>query len=127
MKETPRRKEHKTVINSPSQQLILYLNGMLLKEEGNQGVWIWCLDSGGVWSQTTIQLSNILHLSNTSLNSKNEDNPSKSSKDDSKILSKVFENMQINSNNKTIQQIKKNNIDDVNEEQDELEIPDVEF
>ncbi|RIA90482.1 hypothetical protein C1645_876067 [Glomus cerebriforme] len=55
------------------------------------------------------------------LNSKNVDNTSKSSKDDSKILSKVFENMQINSNNniqneyekETIQQIKKNNIDDV--------------
>ncbi|RIA81025.1 hypothetical protein C1645_810218 [Glomus cerebriforme] len=62
---------------------------------------------------------------------------------DSKILSKVFENMQINSNNniqneyekETIRQIKKNNIDDVNdeiynnpnfhsEEQDELGIPD---
>ncbi|RIA82102.1 hypothetical protein C1645_835878, partial [Glomus cerebriforme] len=81
------------------------------------------------------------------LNSKNDDNKSKSSKDDTMILSKVFENMQLNSNNniqneyekETIQQIKKNNIDDDvddeicnnsnfhSEEQDELEIPDDEF
>ncbi|GBC06866.1 hypothetical protein RclHR1_07100002 [Rhizophagus clarus] len=71
-------------------------------------------------------------------------NTSKSSdmlKDDSKILSKILENMQINSNNvsykeeTTIQQVKKHNIDDIDddemydtsnfhsEEQDEFEIP----
>ncbi|RIA79748.1 hypothetical protein C1645_882529 [Glomus cerebriforme] len=70
------------------------------------------------------------------LNCKNDDN-----KDDSKILSKVFENMQIFKMNEyekeTIQQMNKTNIDnDVvddeiynnlnfhSEEQDELEIPD---
>ncbi|GES78427.1 kinase-like domain-containing protein [Rhizophagus clarus] len=77
---------------------------------------------------------------------KSNNNTSKSSdilKDDSKKLSKIFENVQINSNNdnqnnykeETIQQVKKHNIDDIDddemydtsnfhsEEQDEFEIP----
>ncbi|GES78420.1 kinase-like domain-containing protein [Rhizophagus clarus] len=74
---------------------------------------------------------------------KNDNNTSKSSnilKDDSKKLSKVFENMKINSiddnqNDYKGQQVKKHNIDDINddemynnsnfhsEEQDEFEIP----
>ncbi|GES78424.1 kinase-like domain-containing protein [Rhizophagus clarus] len=81
---------------------------------------------------------------------KSNNNTSKSSdilKDDSKKLSKIFENMQINSNNDkqnnykegTIQQVKKHNIDDIDddemydtsnfhsEEQDEFEIPNDEF
>ncbi|CAB5338341.1 unnamed protein product [Rhizophagus irregularis] len=80
------------------------------------------------------------------LDNKSNNNTSKSNdifKDDSKKLSKVFGNMQINSNNdnqdnykeETIQ-VKKHNIDDINdndeiynnpnlhsEEQDEFEIP----
>ncbi|GBC06875.1 hypothetical protein RclHR1_07100011 [Rhizophagus clarus] len=74
---------------------------------------------------------------------KSNNNTSKSSdilKDDSKKLSKIFENVQINSNNEeTIQQVKKHNIDDIDddemydtsnfhsEEQDEFEIPNGRF
>ncbi|GBB84705.1 hypothetical protein RclHR1_01130001, partial [Rhizophagus clarus] len=61
---------------------------------------------------------------------KSNNNTSKSSdsilKDDSKKLSKIFENMQINSNNDnqvsykeetTIQQVKKHNIDDIDDDE----------